>query len=54
MTLFTHQMHIPAPFAFLANAAEFLLGMGLILGFLSRVAALGIACNMSLQFGWCI
>jgi len=46
MGFFTQQMHIPAPFAFLAIAAEFLGGMGLILGLLGRVAAFGIACNM--------
>ena len=43
---FTQQMHIPAPFAFLAIAAEFLGSIGLILGLLGRVAAFGIACNM--------
>jgi putative oxidoreductase len=37
---------IPAVFAFLAIAAEFLGGIGLILGLLGRVAAFGIACNM--------
>ncbi len=37
---------IPAPFALLAIAAEFLGGLGLILGLLSRVAAFGILCNM--------
>lgn len=44
---FTQQMHIPAPFAVLAIAAEFLGGIGLIVGFLGRVAAFGIACNMA-------
>ena len=44
---FTQQMHIPAPLAALAIAAEFLGGIGLILGLLSRVAAFGIACNMA-------
>ena len=39
-------MGIPAVFAFLAIAAEFLGGIGLILGLLGRVAAFGIACNM--------
>ena len=38
---------IPAVFAFLAIAAEFLGGIGLILGLLGRVAAFGIACNMA-------
>jgi len=39
-------MHIPAPFAFLAIVAEFFGGLGLILGFLTRIAAFGIAINM--------
>jgi putative oxidoreductase len=46
MGFFTNVMHIPAPFAFLAICAEFLGSIGLILGFLSRVAAFGITCNM--------
>jgi putative oxidoreductase len=46
MGFFTGQMHIPAPFAFLAIAAEFFGGLGLILGFLTRIAAFGIAVNM--------
>ena len=46
MDLFTGYLHIPAPFAFLAIAAEFFGGLGLILGFFTRVAALGIAANM--------
>ena len=37
---------IPAVFAFLAIAAEFCGGIGLIIGLLGRVAAFGIACNM--------
>jgi putative oxidoreductase len=40
------QMNIPAPLAFLAIAAEFLGGLGLVLGLLGRVAALGIVTNM--------
>jgi putative oxidoreductase len=43
---FTGMMHIPAPFAVLAIAAEFLGGLGLIVGLLTRVAAFGIFCNM--------
>ena len=39
-------MGIPAVFAFLAIAAEFFGGLGLILGLLGRVAAFGIACTM--------
>jgi putative oxidoreductase len=46
MGFFTGMMHIPAPLAFLAIAAEFFGGLGLILGFLTRVAAFGIAVNM--------
>ncbi len=46
MGFFTHQMGIPAPFAFLAICAEFFGGLGLIVGFLGRIAALGIICNM--------
>ena len=46
MGFFTQMMHIPAPFAFLAICAEFLGGVGLILGALGRIAAFGIACNM--------
>jgi len=46
MGFFTHQMGIPAPFAFLAICAEFFGGLGLIFGLLSRVAAFGIICNM--------
>jgi putative oxidoreductase len=46
MGFFTGQMHVPAVFAFLAICAEFLGSLGLIVGFLGRVAAFGIACNM--------
>jgi putative oxidoreductase len=46
MGYFTGAMHIPAPLAFLAIAAEFFGGLGLILGFLTRIAAFGIAVNM--------
>ena len=46
MGFFTGPMHIPAPLAFLAIAAEFFGGLGLILGFLTRIAAFGIAVNM--------
>lgn len=47
MNFFTQQMHIPAVFAVLAILAEFLGSIGLITGFLSRIAALGIAVNMA-------
>jgi putative oxidoreductase len=43
---FFTQMHIPWMFANLAIAAEFLGGLGLILGALTRVAAFGISMNM--------
>jgi putative oxidoreductase len=46
MGFFTGQMHIPALFAFLAIASEFAGSLGLITGFLSRIAAFGIAANM--------
>jgi putative oxidoreductase len=46
MGFMTSQLGIPAPFALLAIAAEFLGGLGLLLGFLSRIAAFGIACEM--------
>jgi|SRR5579884_742498 len=46
MHMFEQYMGVPAPFAFLAILAEFLGGLGLILGLLARVAAFGILCNM--------
>jgi len=46
MAFFT-QGGIPTVFAFLAICAEFLGGLGLILGFLSRIAAFGILCVMA-------
>jgi len=46
MGMFTGYLHIPAPFAFLAIAAEFFGGLGLIMGFLTRIAAFDIAVNM--------
>ena len=46
MGFFTQQMGIPAPLAFLAICAEFFGGLGLILGLLARIAALGIITNM--------
>jgi len=38
--------HIPAVFAFLAIMAEFLGGLGLMLGALTRIAAFGLAVDM--------
>jgi putative oxidoreductase len=46
MGFFTKVMHVPAPLALLAICAEFFGGLGLIVGLLARVAALGIAANM--------
>jgi len=46
MGFFTGVMHIPALFAFLAIAAEFFGGLGLIFGCLTRIAAAGIFVNM--------
>ena len=46
MGFFTDVMHIPVLFAFLALTAEFFGGLGLMLGFLTRIAALGIFSNM--------
>jgi putative oxidoreductase len=43
---FFQQVGIPAPLAVLAIAAEFLGGLGLLVGLLARVAALGIITNM--------
>lgn len=39
-------MGIPSVLAFLAIAAEFFGGLGLIFGFLTRIAALGVLVNM--------
>jgi putative oxidoreductase len=44
--VFREQLQIPTPLALLSVAAEFLGGLGLIVGLLSRVAALGIAVVM--------
>lgn len=46
MESFTTKMGIPALFAFLAILAESGGSLALISGFLTRVAAFGIACNM--------
>lgn len=47
MDSFISQMGIPAVFAFLAIMAESLGSLGLIAGFLTRIAAFGIAVNMA-------
>jgi putative oxidoreductase len=46
MRVLRDDLRIPAPLALLSVAAEFLGGLGLIVGFLSRIAALGIAVVM--------
>jgi putative oxidoreductase len=43
---FRDHLRIPAPLAFLAIAAEFFGGLGLIFGLLTRIAALSIALTM--------
>jgi putative oxidoreductase len=43
VSVFREHLRIPVPLALLAIAAEFFGGLGLIVGLLSRVAALGIA-----------
>jgi len=47
MGMFTSRMDIPAPFAVLAIMAEFLGGIGLFFGLLTRIAAFGVAANMA-------
>jgi putative oxidoreductase len=46
MGFFTHQLGMPRPIALLPICAEFLGGIGLLVGLLGRVAAFGIACDM--------
>jgi len=46
MGMFTNNLHIPAVFAFLAIMAEGLGSLGLITGFLTRIAAFGVGMNM--------
>jgi putative oxidoreductase len=46
MGFFTGALHVPAALAFLAIAAEFFGGIGLVLGLLTRIAAFGIFVNM--------
>ncbi len=46
MESFTVKMGIPSFFAFLAILAESCGSLGLISGFMTRIAAFGIACNM--------
>jgi putative oxidoreductase len=46
MGFLTGVLQIPAIFAFLAITAEFFGGLGLIFGFLTRIAAIGVLSNM--------
>lgn len=46
MGFFTQQLGVPAPIALLPICAEFLGGLGLLVGLLGRVAAFGIGCDM--------
>jgi putative oxidoreductase len=46
MGFFTQHMGMPAPVALLIICAEFFGGLGLIVGLLTRIAALGIAGDM--------
>jgi|SRR5215472_5644095 len=46
LDVLTKQMRIPAPLAVLVISAEFLGGIGLIVGLLSRIAAIGIVLTM--------
>lgn len=46
MQLFTGTLHIPAPLALLAICTEFFGGLALLLGFLTRLAAIGIGIDM--------
>ena len=48
---FFNQMGIPGLLAFLAIAAEFFGSLGLLAGFLGRLAALGIIVNMLVAVG---
>lgn len=54
MRFFTGTMHVPAPLAFLAICAEFFGGLGLLLGFLTRIAVFGIATNLIVAIATCI
>jgi putative oxidoreductase len=51
MGSFTGKLGIPAVFAGLAIVAEFLGSLGLVVGFLTRVAAFGLACVMVVGAG---
>lgn len=51
MGMFTNMLHVPPLLAFLAIAAEFFGGLGLVVGFLTRIAAFGICVNMVVAIG---
>lgn len=46
INMFAQKMHMPLPLTLLVMAAEFLGGLGLIVGLLTRIAAFGILCDM--------
>ena len=46
MAMFSDKMHVPAPLAVLVILAESAGAVGLAAGFLTRVSAFGILCNM--------
>jgi putative oxidoreductase len=47
MGFLTQQMHIPAALALLVFAAEFFGALGVFFGFLGRIAAFGIAVDLT-------
>ncbi len=47
LNAFTNGMHLPMGIALLVFAIEFLGGLGLIVGLLSRIAALGVGVEMA-------
>jgi putative oxidoreductase len=51
MGVFTGKLGIPAAFAVLAIVAEFFGSLGLVVGFLTRVAAFGLGCVMLVGAG---
>lgn len=46
LAMFTDKMHVPVVFAVLAILAESAGSLGLLTGFLTRIAAFGVFCNM--------
>jgi len=46
LQVFTKQLRIPAPLAVLVMSAELFGGLGLVVGLLSRIAALGVVLTM--------